>query len=45
MAGRTGGKNITVKTVKVIKVDSEKNLLYLKGAIPGKRGTLIEISS
>ncbi len=45
MAGRTGGKNITVKTVKVVKVDPEKNLLYLKGAIPGKRGTLIEISS
>lgn len=45
MAGRTGGENITIKKVKVIKVDSEKNLLYLKGAIPGKRGTLIEILS
>ena len=45
MAGRTGGENITVKKVKVIKVEPQKNLLYLKGAIPGKRGTLIEISS
>lgn len=45
MAGRTGGENITIKKVKVIKIDSEKNLLYLKGAIPGKRGTLIEIFS
>jgi len=45
MAGRTGGENVTVKKVKVIKVEPEKNLLYLKGAIPGKRGTLIEISS
>jgi len=45
MAGRTGGENITVKKVKVIKVEPEKNLLYLKGAIPGKRGTLIEIVS
>jgi large subunit ribosomal protein L3 len=45
MAGRTGGENITVKKVKVIKVEPQKNLLYLKGAIPGKRGTLIQISS
>jgi len=45
MAGRTGGENVTVKKVKVIKVEPEKNFLYLKGAIPGKRGTLIEISS
>jgi large subunit ribosomal protein L3 len=45
MAGRTGGENVTIKTVKVVKVEPQKNLLYLKGAIPGKRGTLIEISS
>jgi len=45
MAGRTGGENVTVKKVKVIKVEPEKNFLYLKGAIPGKRGTLIEIFS
>ena len=45
MAGRTGGENITVKKVKVIKIEPENNLLYLQGAIPGKRGTLIEISS
>ena len=45
MAGRTGGGKVTVKKVKVIKIEPEKNLLYLKGAIPGKRGTLIEIVS
>lgn len=43
MAGRTGNKQITLKKVKVVKVEPEKNLLYVKGAIPGKRGTLIKI--
>jgi len=45
MAGRAGGKKITIKQVQVIKVEPEKNLLYLKGAIPGRRGSLIEIFS
>jgi len=43
MAGRTGGKVITIKKVKVMKIDKDNNLIYLKGAVPGKRGTLIEI--
>ncbi|MFA5392347.1 MAG: 50S ribosomal protein L3 [Candidatus Paceibacterota bacterium] len=45
MAGRTGWENVSIKKVKVIKIDPQKNLLYLKGAVPGKRGTLIEIFS
>lgn len=45
MAGRMGGEQVTIKQVKVIKVEPEKNLLYLKGAIPGRRGSLIEIFS
>jgi len=43
MAGHTGGEKISLKRIKVIKIDKDKNLIYLKGAIPGKRGTLIEI--
>jgi len=35
MAGRMGGKNVTVKNLKVMKVDAEKNILIVKGAIPG----------
>lgn len=35
MAGRMGGKNVTTKNLKVIKVDNENNLLLVKGAIPG----------
>jgi large subunit ribosomal protein L3 len=43
MAGRMGQAQITLKKIKVIKVVPEKNLLYLKGAIPGRRNTLLKI--
>lgn len=43
MAGRTGGKRITVRNLKVVKVDPEKNLLFIKGAIPGARNSIVEI--
>ena len=43
MAGRMGGKRVTVKNLKVVKVDPENNLLAVKGAVPGKKGTLLEI--
>jgi large subunit ribosomal protein L3 len=43
MAGRMGQDQITLKKVKVIKVVPEKNLLYLKGAIPGRRNSLVKI--
>ena len=35
MAGRYGGKKAMVKNLEVIKVDEDKNLLYLRGAVPG----------
>lgn len=44
MAGRMGGRRVTVKNLEVLSVDPDKNLLFLKGAVPGKRGTLLEIS-
>lgn len=43
MAGRMGHERITVKNLKVVNVDKEKGLLALKGAVPGPRGTLLEI--
>jgi large subunit ribosomal protein L3 len=43
MAGRTGGDRITVKNLEIVGVDKENNQLLVKGAIPGRRGTLIEI--
>ena len=43
MPGRMGYERISVKNLKVIKVDKENNILAVKGAVPGRRGTLVEI--
>lgn len=43
MAGRMGNDKVTIKKVKVVGVDIEKNEIYLKGAVPGRKGTLVEI--
>ena len=43
MAGRMGGDRITVKNLKVLGVDKENSQLLINGAIPGRRGTLVEI--
>jgi len=43
MPGRMGSERITVKNLKVVKVDEKNNLLSLIGAVPGKRGQLLEI--
>jgi large subunit ribosomal protein L3 len=43
MAGRMGGDKMTFKNLTVISVDQENKLIYIKGAIPGRRGTIIEI--
>ena len=43
MAGQLGNQNITVKNLKVIHVDSNENLLILKGSVPGKSGNLLNI--
>jgi large subunit ribosomal protein L3 len=43
MAGRTGGDTITLKNIKIVGVDRDTNTLYVKGAVPGRRGTLLTI--
>ena len=43
MAGRMGSDTITVKNLKVIDVDMNEHLLVVKGAIPGRKGTLVAI--
>lgn len=42
-AGRMGGKRVTVRKLTIVRVDAERNLLLIKGGIPGKPGTLISI--
>ena len=41
MAGRMGGDQVTVKNLRVAKVDAENNLLYIRGAVPGGRNGLV----
>ena len=43
MAGRMGGTRITTRGLKIVSIDKDKNLLAIKGAVPGRRGTLLEI--
>ena len=43
MAGRYGGKQITTKGLLVLKIDDQKNLLVVKGSVPGKPGSIINI--
>jgi len=43
MAGRMGGKQVTVKGLTIVKIDKENNLLFIKGAVPGARNSLLII--
>ena len=43
MAGRMGAERITVKNLTVLAVDPENQTLVVSGAVPGRKGTLIEI--
>ena len=43
MAGRMGGDRITVKNLKVLQVNAESGEIALTGAVPGRRGTVVEI--
>lgn len=43
MAGHMGAARVTVQTLEVIKVDQERNLILIKGAVPGATGGDVEI--
>ncbi len=43
MAGRYGGKKITTRGLTILKVDDQRNLLIIKGSVPGKPGALLNI--
>jgi len=43
MPGHMGSEQITVKNLEIIKIDKEKNILYVKGAVPGARNSLVLI--
>ncbi|MBW4659134.1 MAG: 50S ribosomal protein L3 [Drouetiella hepatica Uher 2000/2452] len=43
MAGRLGNSRVTIRKLTVVRVDVERNLLLIKGAVPGKPGALLNI--
>ena len=41
MAGRMGNTKVTKQNLKIIEIDSENNLLIVKGSVPGKNNSII----
>jgi large subunit ribosomal protein L3 len=45
MAGQLGGATVTLKNTEVLYINSEENILVLKGSVPGKKNTMLKIQS
>ena len=45
MPGRMGGRRVTQRRLEVVEVDAERNLLLIKGAVPGPRNGTVEVRS
>ncbi|MFQ5574235.1 MAG: 50S ribosomal protein L3 [Terriglobia bacterium] len=45
LPGQMGGQQVTVKNLEVFRVEKDKNLLFVRGAVPGSRGGLVMIKS
>lgn len=45
MAGRMGSERVTVKNLRVMAIDAKENIILVSGAVPGRRGTLVEVRS
>ena len=43
MSGHYGNEKVTIQNLEVVRVDVERNMLLIKGAVPGKRGSLLFI--
>jgi large subunit ribosomal protein L3 len=43
MAGRMGNERVTIQSLEVVAVDAERNLLLVKGAVPGANGSLVMV--
>ena len=43
MAGRMGGENVTVQNLKVLKVAPEKNIIVVKGCVPGHKNAYVKL--
>ena len=45
MAGRMGGSQVTVQNLEVVQIDEKKNIIAVKGAIPGARGSFVTLTA
>tara|TARA_B100000989_G_C19511836_1_gene459482 strand:+ start:117 stop:749 length:633 start_codon:yes stop_codon:yes gene_type:complete len=45
MAGRTGGNKVTIQNLKIYKIDSDHNLIYVGGSVPGSKNTYVILSN
>src|SRR3989344_5333503 len=43
MAGRMGNETVTLRNIPIVQIDAEKNLLYVKGGVPGNKRTVVYI--
>ena len=43
MPGQMGAERVTVQNIELVKIDAERNLLFVKGGVPGAKGTVLEI--
>jgi large subunit ribosomal protein L3 len=43
MAGQLGNKQITIRKLKIVLIDTDENILIIKGSVPGKPGNLLSI--
>jgi large subunit ribosomal protein L3 len=45
LPGQMGAKQITVQNIEIVRTDAEKNLILVRGAVPGVKGALVTIKS
>jgi large subunit ribosomal protein L3 len=45
LPGHMGSETVTVQNLEVVRVDAERNLLLVKGAVPGPKGGLVSVTS
>ena len=45
MAGRMGNEQVTVQNLRVVKIDSEKQVIFIKGAVPGRKNSVVLLQS
>lgn len=45
MMGRKGNEQVTVQNLELIRVDADKNLLLIKGAVPGPKNSMVLVKS